>query len=98
MVAPVLGETNLFIQSCCMIKPATLIPIPVHKMARSLGILDSRNIFSSIPSPLENNVFQSISMTPANSDSMEIMRSIVPRNMVDKYFWIKMMYTPFFFI
>ena len=26
MVAPVVGETNLFMQSCCMIRPATLIP------------------------------------------------------------------------
>ncbi|MFR8542894.1 MAG: hypothetical protein ACLVD8_26425 [Enterocloster sp.] len=26
IVAPVVGETNLFMHSCCMIRPATLMP------------------------------------------------------------------------
>ena len=37
MVAPVVGETNLFIHSCCIIRPATLIPTPVHRIARRWG-------------------------------------------------------------
>ena len=37
IVAPVVGDTNLFMHSCCIISPATLMPIPVHKTARSLG-------------------------------------------------------------
>ena len=32
MVAPVVGETNLLLHSCCMMRPATLIPMPVHRM------------------------------------------------------------------
>ena len=37
IVAPVVGDTNLFAQSCCMISPATLIPTPVHNMASKRG-------------------------------------------------------------
>ena len=33
IVAPVVGETNLFMHSCCMIRPATLMPTPVHSIA-----------------------------------------------------------------
>ena len=44
MVAPVVGETNLFMQSCCIMKPATLIPILVHNIANSLGNLETMKI------------------------------------------------------
>lgn len=37
MVAPVVGDTNLLAQSCCMMRPAMLMPMPVQRMARSLG-------------------------------------------------------------
>lgn len=44
IVAPVVGEINLLLHNCCMISPATLIPIPVHKIARSRGSLEMRKI------------------------------------------------------
>ena len=88
IVAPVLGETNLFMQSFCMIRPATLIPTPVQRMASSLGILARKNIFNSMPSPPNNNVFKSISITPINKESTDMIRSKVPRSNVDKYFLI----------
>ena len=97
MVAPVLGETNLFIQSCCIIKPETLIPTPVHKIASNLGILESRNIFSSIPSPTDSNVFKSISITPVNKDNMDRIKSEVPRIIVDKCFFV-ISNSPFFWL
>ena len=44
MVAPVVGETNLFIQSCCIIRPATLMPVPVQRIARRRGRREIRKI------------------------------------------------------
>ena len=37
MVAPVMGNTNLFMQSFCIIRPATLIPTLVHRIASRRG-------------------------------------------------------------
>ena len=39
MVAPVVGETNLFMQSCCMIRPATLLSATVSS-GRVAGLID----------------------------------------------------------
>lgn len=39
IVPAVVGETNLFCVSCCMISPHILRLIPVSKIAISLGIL-----------------------------------------------------------
>ena len=38
------GEMNLFMQSCCMISPAMLIPTPVHKIASRRGRREARKI------------------------------------------------------
>lgn len=35
MVVPVMGNTNLFMQSFCIIRPATLIPTLVHRIAKA---------------------------------------------------------------
>lgn len=88
MVAPVLGDTNLFMQSCCMISPATLMPTPVHRIASSLGILARRKIFHSIPSGFSSNVPILISVTPTNSENTEMSSSTDARIMVGKYFLI----------
>ena len=44
IVAPVVGEMNLFIQSCCMINPGTLIPIPVQRIASKRGKREIKKI------------------------------------------------------
>ena len=54
MVAPVVGETNLFMHNCCIISPAVLMPIPVHRIASSLGILDTRKISHCFASPVKS--------------------------------------------
>ena len=51
MVAPVVGETNLLLHSCCMIRPATLMPTPVHRMAKSRGSLEMKNTSPLLLSP-----------------------------------------------
>ena len=52
MVAPVVGDTNLFMQSCCMMRPATLIPTPVHSTASRRGSREIRKISSCSRSPV----------------------------------------------
>ena len=49
MVAPVVGETNLFMHSCCMIRPATLMPTPVHRMASRRGRRETSENLQSAP-------------------------------------------------
>ena len=39
IVAPVVGDTNLFLLICCIISPHILIPIPASIIAISLGTL-----------------------------------------------------------
>ena len=51
IVAPVVGETNLFMQSCCMINPATLMPTPVQRMASRRGMREIRKISKISASP-----------------------------------------------
>ena len=70
IVAPVVGETNLFIQICCMISPATLIPVPVQRIAKSLGSLDIKNIFIVSISSL-NKALGLTSNTPINKDTID---------------------------
>ena len=62
------------------------MPIPVQSMASSLGILESRNIFSSIPSPPANSECKSMSITPINMEITDTISSEVPRIIVDKCF------------
>ena len=47
IVAPVDGETNLFMQSCCIISPAVLRPIPVHKLQAVSALSRSETISQS---------------------------------------------------
>lgn len=54
MVAPVVGETNLLLQSCCMIRPATLMPTPVHKIASRRGRRDTRKTSHKERSPVRS--------------------------------------------
>ena len=88
MVAPVVGDTNLLLQSCCMISPATLIPIPVHKIARSLGSLDTTNIFNCSPLPASSSAGV-IFITPTNNDAQDTMSSKTAKTIVDKYAFIR---------
>lgn len=92
-VAPVVGEINLLLHNCCMISPATLIPIPVHKIARSRGSLEIRKISICSGSPLKRSA-GIISMTPTNKEQQDKRNSIVSRTTVDRCDLIKS--TPFF--
>lgn len=38
--APVQGDINLSIQSCCLVTPTTLMPTPIHKIASRRGSRD----------------------------------------------------------
>ena len=81
MVAPVVGETNLFMQSCCMISPATLMPTPVQRMARSRGSREMRNTSRSSGSPVSRAAGR-ISITPTKSERTERMSRVVKRSRV----------------
>ena len=70
MVAPVVGETNLFMHSCCIIRPATLMPMPVHKIARRRGRREAKNISSCSALPL-NRLAGLMSMTPTNRETTD---------------------------
>ena len=73
MVAPVVGDINLFIQSCCMIKPAILIPTPVHKIAKRRGSLEIKKISNCSPSLKREVKF--ISRTPTNKETTDRITS-----------------------
>ena len=87
IVAPVDGETNLFMQSCCIISPAVLRPIPVHKIASSLGTLEIRNNFTVSGFPVKSAP-GSVSITPIKSDTIDKITSATARMIVDIYFLI----------
>ena len=83
-VAPVVGETNLFMHSCCMISPATLIPIPVQRIASNLGkreIRKSSNC-SALPANSSPGV---ISITPTKSERKETTASSSPSAMLRRH-------------
>ena len=82
MVAPVVGETNLLLQSCCMMSPATLIPTPVHKIASRRGRREIRKTFHRCASP-DSRSEGVISMTPTKREQMEQRTSSVPKRRVD---------------
>ena len=77
MVAPVVGETNLFMQSCCMIRPATLIPTPVHRMASSRGSRERRKIshWSQFP---DSRLGTSRSITPYKEGNHQTETPVPP--------------------
>lgn len=73
MVAPVVGDTNLFMQSCCMISPATLMPTPVHRIASRRGRRETTRIFNCSRSPLNSDA-KSRSITPTNRETIDRIR------------------------
>lgn len=81
IVAPVVGETNLFIQSCCMIRPEILIPTPVQSIARRRGSRDINRI-STCSKSLRSTPSGLISMTPRNSDTTDRRTSAAARRRV----------------
>ena len=87
MVAPVVGETNLFIHSCCMIRPATLMPTPVQRIASSLGSLEIRKISICSVSPF-SRPDKSTSRTPINSDQTDKIIRVTAKKIVKLYFLI----------
>ena len=81
IVAPVVGETNLFMQSCCMIRPEILIPTPVQRIARRRGSRDLNRISICSKSPRSTPSGLS-SITPRNSDTTDSTASNTARRMV----------------
>ena len=55
MVAPVVGDTNLLAQSCCMMRPAILIPAPVQSAAARRGSREAKNTCQASPSARSNS-------------------------------------------
>lgn len=89
MVAPVVGDTNLLLHSCCIISPATLMPIPVHKMASSRGSREVMNI--SICAKFPASSLPGVrSITPTNSEQKDNASSRINRTIVDRYSFIKL--------
>ena len=85
MVAPVVGETNLFMHNCCMINPDTLIPTPVQRIASSRGSREIRKISQCSGLP-ESSPSSRTSTTPMNSDTTESTVRRKPKHRVDRYF------------
>ena len=79
MVAPVVGETNLLLHSYCMMRPATLMPAPVQRMARSRG---SREMKSNSIGPICPAAELSSGRTPTKSDAPERARRMAARSRV----------------
>ena len=80
IVAPVVGETNLFIHSCCIIRPATLMPTPVHRIASRRGNRETRSILScSRLPPNSSPIFRSI--TPTNREATDKNKRQIARTM-----------------
>lgn len=81
IVAPVVGDTNLFMHSCCMIRPATLMPMPVQRIASRRGRREtsSSQSFSVSPRKMSAGVR---SITPTNSDAADKTDSSTPRTAV----------------
>ena len=84
MVAPVVGDTNLFMQSCCIISPATLIPTPVHNMASRRGSREIKKISHCCVSPL-NSPEAFTSKTPINREPKDKISKTTARIAVSKF-------------
>ena len=82
IVAPVVGETNLFMQSCCIINPAVLIPTPVQMIASRRGSLEIKKISNCSIFP-RNNSIGVTSITPTNKDTADRTRRSAARMIVD---------------
>lgn len=68
IVAPVVGDTNLFAQSCCMMRPAMLRPAPASSTAASRGRREARNTSSKAGSPARS-CEGVMSMAPVKSEA-----------------------------
>ena len=91
IVAPVVGEMNLFMQSCCIISPAMLIPTPVHKIASKRGTQEARKIFhwrlSARKSPRK-----STSIAPMKSEATPRATIAARRIHVAVFFFINILF------
>ena len=83
MVAPVVGETNLLLQSCCIMSPATLMPTPVHRIASSRGRRETTKTSSWCRSP-DNKSRGVRSMTPTKSEQIASTTRASDRRMVER--------------
>ena len=70
IVAPVVGDINLLLQSCCIISPATLMPMPVQIIAKRRGSLEITNISNWCILP-ERSSFGVTSITPTKTDNAD---------------------------
>ena len=93
MVAPVVGDTNLLLHSCCMMSPATLMPMPVHKMASRRGSREMMKISSCSKLPARSSPGVR-SITPTNSEQQDKTSNRAKRTMVERYGLIQS--SPFF--
>ena len=84
MVAPVVGDTNLFIQSACMMRPATLMPTPVHRMASRRGRRERTKMRICSKSP-ESTPCTVTSSTPTNRDATPTASRRTARTTVERW-------------
>lgn len=77
------GRNNLFMQSCCMISPATLMPMPVQRMASRRGRREIRKISHVSTLPVNRSEGR-MSSTPTNKEQTERIISRTPRKAVER--------------
>lgn len=83
MVAPVVGDTNLLLHNCCMIRSATLIPTPVHKMASRRGSRETIKISNCSKFP--DNSWPGVrSIAPTKSEQQDRTASITNKIIVER--------------
>lgn len=76
-------KSYLFMQSCCMISPATLMPMPVQRMASRRGRREIRKISHVFTLPVSRSKNR-ISSTPTNKEQTERIISRTPRKTVER--------------
>ena len=84
MVAPVVGDTNLLLHSCCIMSPATLIPTPVQRIASRRGRRDTKKISHKCRFPDRSSCSGS-SITPIKSEITDATSSRTTSNTVERY-------------
>ena len=83
IVAPVVGDTNLLLHSCCRMSPATLMPMPVQRMASRRGRREIRKISHVFTLPVSRSKNR-MSSTPTNREPTERISSKMPRKIVER--------------
>jgi len=78
-VAAVLGETNLLEETCCIIKPQILMPIPVKTMLKVRGIRLLKKIATAV-SLFFNKSLNVTLPTPIKSEQMMRIIKIIHNN------------------